>query len=625
MYPVAKGEKEYAGEVHTAYRLTNGKILQQKSVKVSATIPKNRQILTVLSKTTFPKLYGETIFGEFLLSPCNKKNYSLYRYKFARLTGRRIEIVFKPKYHNVQLISGKAIIDETDGRIISIVFRGEMDMVKFEAKMIMSNRRGRGFLPKRCSINSMFTFAGNKVLAHYDNVYHQETTDMKRYKKTAENYQEATETKKYAHIVDDSILHSKIPAATRMVIDSIFMHKWLRESTLILSNEELDNTSIEKKIRNKKNTKLVKMLGDYFVERINGSFGNEAKGSYRISPIINPLYLGYSNNKGVTYRMRLNGSYRFSDKRQISMIVNAGYSFKQQQFYTNIPVRFNFNRETYVETEFGTGNRITNSEILESIKDEKYDSIRWDKMNLDYFKDLYWRVGMNIGVGKNLSIKPGIVYHKRSAVHKEGFILSGHQYVFYSFAPTLQIRFQPWKERDMILTVDYERGLNGILKSNMNYERIENNLSWKKAIHKVNVVSLKAGYGKYTSRSKGAYFLDYANFRYESIPGGWNDDWTGEFQLLNSNWYNASDFYIRSNITYESPIMAIGRLPIVGKTIEMERLYTNLLFTDKLCPYIEYGYGFTNKFFSVGLFCSVSNRQIDGVGMRFGLELFRDW
>lgn len=101
----------------------------------------------------------------------------------------------------------------------------------------------------------------------------------------------------------------------------------------------------------------------------------------------------------------------------------------------------------------------------------------------------------------------------------------------------------------------------------------------------------------YTAKSHNSYFLDYINFREENIPGGWNDDWTCEFQLLNSNWYNASEYYARTNITYESPLMFLSRIPFVGRLMEMERIYANILVVEHLYPYIEYGYGFTNRFF----------------------------
>ena len=114
-------------------------------------------------------------------------------------------------------------------------------------------------------------------------------------------------------------------------------------------------------------------------------------------------------------------------------------------------------------------------------------------------------------------------------------------------------------------------------KADMEYERFEFDLSWKKRLRTLRSLSLRLGGGFYTSKSDNSYFLDYVNFREENIPGGWNDDWTGEFQLLNGNWYNASEYYVRTNITYESPLMFLSRIPYIGRLMEMERIYSNLL------------------------------------------------
>ena len=71
----------------------------------------------------------------------------------------------------------------------------------------------------------------------------------------------------------------------------------------------------------------------------------------------------------------------------------------------------------------------------------------------------------------------------------------------------------------------------------------------------------------------------------------------------NSSWYNASRYYIRANLTYESPLMALTRTPFIGRLIEMERIYVNILQIQHInTPYIETGYGFTNRAFSMGIF-----------------------
>ena len=275
--------------------------------------------------------------------------------------------------------------------------------------------------------------------------------------------------------------------------------------------------------------------------------------------------------------------------------------------------------------EIGNGNRITNSSIVDRVKHESLSDIDWDKMNLDYFKDFYVKFITNYDLSSKFSIQPGIMFHRRSAVDKKGFELAGKPVTYHSFSPTLQLQIRPWGWTGVYFTTDYERGIKGIGQSVMNYERFEFDASWIKKYHSIRSLSLRAGFGFYTAKDEEAYFLDYSNFCDENIPGGWNDDWTGEFQILNSNWYNASEYYVRTNATYEAPMMLMSHLPLIGRMIETERFYINTLFVNHLHPYIEYGYGFTNRLFSMGVFAATRNNKFDGIGCRFGFELFKDW
>lgn len=626
MYYIAKGKRRYAGETLTCFNLHNGKVNNINVKASTGTIPKNKNVISIMKNMLVPDIYGETIFGEFLLSPCNKYNQSLYKYKISRLTFDRVEIIFKPKVKNTQLVSGRAIINGHTGRIIFMSFRGEMDMLKFFVIINMGNSADEmTFIPKSCKINTEFKFMGNIVTASHVS-YFNRVDESKLIKLNSHNNDTIMETLRPVPL-DNGIKEIYKNYNNDKCISSIVSGKgsYHKDSILQDTVSEINKKTSKYTTKNSILKKITSSLSDYFLDKIGGNFGSEAQGNYRISPLMNPLSLGYSNKKGLTYKIRLYGGYRFSDNSDINISIKTGYSFKQKQFYTNIPLKVNLNRTLSLGTEFGVGNRITNSEILNKIKNEKIDSIRWDKMNLDYFRDLFWNIKLKIKAGNKLSITPGITYHRRSATDKYGFIISGKPYKYHSFAPTLQFQYNPWYDKGPIFTVDYERGIKGVIKSSMNYERIETDISWKKYLHSMRLLSMKAGYGIYTSKSQETFFLDFTNFRYENIPGGWDDDWTGEFQLLNSNWYNASKFYSRANITYESPLLILSWVPIVGKYIETERIYSNWLFTDMLHPYIEAGYGFTNKIFSTGIFFSVSNKKIGAFGIRFGIELFKEW
>ena len=65
--------------------------------------------------------------------------------------------------------------------------------------------------------------------------------------------------------------------------------------------------------------------------------------------------------------------------------------------------------------------------------------------------------------------------------------------------------------------------------------------------------------------------------------------------------------------------------PLIGKYIEAERLYVSSLVVNHLHPYTEWGYGVTTRAITLGFFAAFKNTKFNGIGCRFGFELFRDW
>ena len=243
---------------------------------------------------------------------------------------------------------------------------------------------------------------------------------------------------------------------------------------------------------------------------------------------------------------------------------------------------------------------------------------------LDYFYDMFVKLRAGQSITKKWNVTTGVTFHNRSAVDKKFFHSIGMPDNYHTFAPMIQTQLFPWEDKGPVFTVSYEQGIK-VGKANMEYGRVEFDASWLRKLQRMRALSMRFGNGYYFLKKDKAYFLDYENFKADNMPGGWIDDWTGDFQLLSRANYNSSRYYVRANITYESPLMLMSRLPIVGKIIEMERVYVSGLMVDQLHPYMEWGYGFTNRLFSFGAFVATRNNKYDGIGFRFGLELFSDW
>ena len=212
-----------------------------------------------------------------------------------------------------------------------------------------------------------------------------------------------------------------------------------------------------------------------------------------------------------------------------------------------------------------------------------------------------------------------------SAIKDKGFEVMDKptRYNATSWVGILTLR--PWGWKGPIMTVNYERTFHSLSKKSMNFEKWEVDCSYLKKLPSLRSISFRLGGGVYTSNMQKNYFLEFNNFSSNYIPGGWNDDWSGEFELLHDNWYNSSKYYLRANTTYESPMLLLSWIPYIGTQIEKERIYLSALNLSHLSQYYELGYGFTNRVFSMGVFSGFTKRGYDSIGVKFGFELFERW
>ena len=366
-------------------------------------------------------------------------------------------------------------------------------------------------------------------------------------------------------------------------------------------------------------------IGDHLV---TSSHADAMGADFTLSPIINPQYISYSRSRGLSYKIQVGARYNWNKKRYLTIQPQIGYNFKIKQFFHYTPIRMTYNpkRNGYAEIIVANGNRISNNSVKQAIKNlnpgvENDDEFK--NKDLEYFTDNYIQAVNNVAAFDWLEIKAGIVYHIRRADNESGMIEYDQPTVYRSFAPLLTLHVSPWR-KGPYFTLNYECGIKGVFASTLSYERYEFDASHQFKLDPLRRINLKTGFGMYTN-NKTTYFLDYANFRDENLPGGWEDDWTGNFQLVNSEWYNTSKYYFRFNTSYESPLLVFSFLPIIGKFIERETIYLSFLSIQHTRPYAEIGYGITNRFVSIGAFASFLNTSFKDFGLKFTFELFRKW
>lgn len=609
MFMVARsGRRDYLSETFEEVPFHGLRQWETRPVCDITTMPHKSKAMPTILRYLTPDLYNVTIFGDHMLSPFCRINKRFYKYRVFHVHDGKVRIKFKPRVANTQLVEGTAVIDDQTGRIVSTTFDGEYDMLRIHLDIVMGAEGLKSLIPASISLQSRFSLLGNRIYGNYKARYDLPQPDSL-------GYSHHNDLRLMERLRPDTLTRDQ-----QAVYESHFGKSSIRDTTDTASTGTEGKDAKWKKI-------MWDVIGDNLLNRIKGNFGNDNQGYFRLNPLFNPLYLGYSPRRGITYRFDLRGSWRFSKNSEISARIKLGYSFKLHQLYYSLPINYLFDRKHngYVKAEVSNGNRITNSSVMEDVRHEQYDSIDWSKYKLDYFHDYRFQLTAHYDLEERLGLEGGVIIHRRSAVDKSSFTTMGLPTTYKSVAPFVELELRPWGYTGPVFTCDYEQSIDGLLGSTMNYARWEFDGQCIRRLPCMRSLSMRAGFGFYMSKGSKSYFLDYTNFRENNVPGGWDDDWSGEFELLNSNWYNASEYYVRANLTYESPLLLASWIPFAGHYVEKERIYVSALDVRQLHPYLELGYGLTTRLFSVGLFMANRNGHFDGAGCRFGFELFRKW
>lgn len=688
-YILRDGRRHYFSEAYSRVKFDRGSEPGTHRYIHLSTVYHRHNTLPPMTKYLTPSIYSEKLFQDGILSPINYHNRKFYRYGMKRNGDGTSLVTIRSRYRNTQLIrKGFVFIVDSTGQVLQFNFEGEYDMIRSCLNGTMHRDSGNVMFPDKCDVQAKLSFMGNKILCHYVCLYDQpfnfpdsiiESHDRnlmarvrpiplaEEEKRILDEYDSTHKPNRTATthpnpsraggaetpllttgvdsvgLYDDSTIVNtstianndttiNINSDINSTIDSTQSDSAYQSNQSLPRTEESKGGSQESNEVSHKNwAKYVfwDIIGDNMLNKIKANIGAEEQGQIRIGPIFNPFYFGYTRHKGLIYRFDIRGYYNFSNNHNITGRVKLGYSFKQKQWFYKIPVQWNFNkrRNGYVMMEFNNGNRITNSRVLDNVKQYRTnDSIDWDAMHLDYFRDTRFHMELNYDVVKNhLGVAVGFTKHRRAAIDASGFRAAGRPTVYKTFAPFLQLQYRPLSDKvPLVLTGQWQHGLNHF-GGKVAYDRFEFDGQYIQPLTRMRSWQLRSGFGFYTHKGHDDYFLDYHNFHEEYISLGWEDKWSGEFEMLNSNWYNASNYYVRANATYESPMMLLAYCPLIGQIVEKERVYISTLAVTRMFPYVELGYGFTNRIFSMGVFMGFSPHNFEGFGMKFGFELFNNY
>ena len=651
MFRIRKGVKEYMMETHNELSFTAPNIYDQKVTASAGTANEFWDLDGQLPEYFHINIYSSTILYDKLLSPLagNAKKY--YDYRIDSIWGpshnRQYKIRFLPRSKSFQLVGGYMVVSDNVWSIREIRFSGRSEILFFSNHVRMGDVGDPDeFLPLRSDFEVTFKLVGNIIDGNY--------TAMLTYKDIRQHeasHGDHLSGKSKYDLSDSFTLRSDTNAYTRDIeyFDSFRPLPLTAHEDSLYWQYFLQNDTVRRK-RKPKNKRLEFWggIGDALVSRYTVNLAKV--GSVRCSPLINPLALSYSHSSGISYRQDFRYNRLFPGDRLLYIAPRIGYNFTRKEFYWSVNADFDYwpRKRAALHIELGNGNRIYSSDMLDELKAMPDSIFDFDQIHLDYFKDLYFRLRHTWEIVNGLTLDLGLSIHRRTEVERSNFVpvnpdgieggididMSRYRHTYSSFAPRVRVSWTPGQYYYMngdrkinlhskypTVSVDWERGIKGILPGSGKYERVEADFQHNIPLGLMRDFYYRIGWGKFTNQEE-LFFVDFANFTRSNLPVGWNDEIGGVFQLLDGRWYNSSREYFRAHATYEAPFLLMRHLSKYTQYVLNERLYFNALLVPHLKPYIELGYGIGTHIFDFGVFASFANWQYQEIGCKFTFELF---
>lgn len=636
-----RGNNAYLGESFLQYNYTAPNMVDSREVAFYSTMPYMRNLRDQIITNLNLSIYEPNLMQKKLLSPLNRRNRTYYIYHLDSIktneNGTFQYIQITPRFYNTQLMEGQIKVNATTGSVIDFSFSIIYNFTRIKIKGEMGNGDLLSLLPKTLHLYFEFNLFGNKLRTTvftrsdfseiYSNGISVQSKAQNKYDLTYLNLQK-TDTTQTIHNYSYFKEHRPIPLSS--LEDSIY-HKAVRNKKKIVPD------SLKKKVF------FSDGLEDILLD--NHSIHVTPAGQLSLPPIITPSMLQWSKNRGVSIQTKIKYKYTSSHMREFNTAAHIGYNFKLNQLYWKLPIHYTFSPSNngMFHLEVGNGNRIYSSKQADEIRKKiegisDYDSLQkvFNAYDFNYFNDFYTKTSFSIEPFNGLQLNVGLIYHQRSMKNwNEVANKTGLKRRYESFAPNIRLVWTPqnYYYRNNVrkvalfsplptFTIDYERGVK-IASYKNQYERWEFDASYKLPLYALRSLYFRAGTGFYTSQ-KQMYFVDYANFSYNSMPNGWEDELMGEFQLLERHWYNESNYYARLCTAYESPMLLLSRLKMFTRFITTERLYCNVLMVNALKPYLEIGYGASTHLGSYALFVGGANASGVSVGAKVAFHLFDD-
>ena len=672
IFRLRRGVREYLMETYGELNYTAPDQYDQRVTAAMGTSSEFWDMDHRLPEYFHINVYSPTLLDDKLISPLSPRADRFYRYRLDSVWGprhdRTYRIRFTPRTKSFQLVEGYVVVSDNVWSVREMRFAGRSEWFRFNVLLRMGEVGQRDeFLTRRSDLEGYFSLLGNKIEGQYTALldYGEITplADSEAAPRRERSRYDLSES--YVLRCDTNALVRDTATFNDLRPLPLSTHERGIYRDFYLSRDSLPR----RRRRHSKSLEFMGQMGELLIS--DHTFNLSKMGSVRCSPLINPFLVSYSGSNGFSYRQEFRYNRLFPGDRLLRVVPKIGYNFTRKEFYWSIDTDYEYwpEKRAALHLNLGNGNRIYNSRVLDDLKAMPDSLFDFDQIHLDYFKDFYFRLRHTWEIVNGLTLDVGVSIHRRTEVERSNFeyvypemppvkslggkaatdrpdvpttvipafdpaLLNRFRHSYNSFAPRIVLTWTPGQYYYMdgkrkvnlhsnypTVSVDWERGIAGVLPNSGSYERFEVDYQHQIRLGPMRKLYYRMGWGKFTDQ-KDIYFVDFANLARHNLPVGWNDEIGGVFQLLDGRWYNSSREYVRGHVTYEAPFLLLPHLMKYTQYVLNERVYLNALAVPHLKPYLEAGYGIGTHVFDFGVFVSFANWKYQEVGCKFTFELF---
>jgi hypothetical protein len=598
---------------------------------------KQREIISFLNLN----VYAPTAFDNAILMPVMQQAFKYYEYSVDSVivgsNGQRTFVVnFIPKHASPKLASGTMHVADSSWTIAKINLRGHYDFSDFDLEMSFGNDFEHFNLPSTATLSLKYSMLGNVVYSSYLSKY--------TYKSVLRGWDQLYLNTPQTESYDLTQYYTPTAESVPIIKDRQFWNN-VRSEPLSYEENKLYEDSQQKESERTK-APVDSLPGNpylKFAELIVSDINADYKNTYiRYYGILNPSQLGYSRTNGIMFRQRLRIRKEYPNQRMLTFIPDAGFATRRKEVFLRGVGIFEYSPEKMgaITLSVGNSNQSYSTGMMKDIVNQIADTSLVEDIKLQYFHRYYGEAKHHIELFNGFRLSTEAVYEYRTPIRRRFDIGVGDAVMeiinkdYNDFKITLGFSYTPHsyyrfdKRRKIYLysnyptfSIEFAKAFPGVWGSVGNYERIEADVHQSIPVGLLQKINYHVSAGMYSSK-QSSYFADFRYFARSNFPDTWNDQIGGVFNLLEREWFYASDRYVQAHLMYESPFMLFSRLSKkASRFVFVERLYFSQLHTPALPVYSEVGYGIGNHIFDIALFASFSKLSYRNLGLRFAFAL----